>query len=330
MTAKIWVYAEVHSDGTVEAPTLEQLTKARELGGDIAAVALGPGATAAAETLGRYGAGTVFASDDRVFADYPAWPAAAVLRQLASEHDPALVLFGPSSDARDVAGRLQGMTGGTLVSNVDDVVSIESVRMQVFGGTKVVDVALSGPRPRIVITRAKAFPAHVGDGVARVIPIDPSVPEVTRRARLVERCEQPQAGAKVEDARVVVSGGRGLRQAENFELLERLAAEIPNAAVGASRAAVDAGWKPFSAQVGQTGKIVRPDVYIAVGISGAIQHLVGMKDAKVIIAINSDRAAPIFEIADLGVVGDALQIVPEITRLLAQRSKLRDDRKPSA
>lgn len=316
---KIWVYADVHADGTVEGSALEQLTKARELGGDIAAVALGPGATTAAVTLGRYGARTVFASSDKVFAEHPGWPAATVLHRLVSEHDPELVLFGSSSYARDVAGRLQAMTGGALASNVDDVVSTECVRMQVFGGTKIVDVALSGPRPRIVITRAKAFLARADDGIAHVIPVDPSVPEGTRRTRLVERREHTTTGPKVEDARVVVAGGRGLSKAENFELLERLAAVIPNAAVGASRAAVDAGWRPFSAQIGQTGKIVRPDVYIAVGISGAIQHLVGMKDAKVIIAINPDRTSPILEIADLGVVGDALQIVPEVTRLLAAR-----------
>ncbi|NEV02227.1 electron transfer flavoprotein subunit alpha/FixB family protein [Bradyrhizobium uaiense] len=323
MTSKVWVYAEVQADGTVEEAALEQLTKARDVGTDIGAVAFGPGATAAAATLGRYGARTVFASDDQVFVDCPGWPAATVLHRLAGEHDPALILFGPSSDARDVAGRLQAMTGSTLVSNVDDVVSTECVRMQVFGGTKVVDVALSGPLPRIVIVRAKAFPTRADDGVARVILVDPAVPEATRRARLVERNEQPAAGANVEEARVIVSGGRGLRNAENFELLERIAAVIPNTAVGASRAAVDAGWRPFSAQIGQTGKIVRPDVYIAVGISGAIQHLVGMKDAKVIIAINSDRAAPIFEIADLGIVGDALRIIPEVTRLLEERSEMR-------
>lgn len=321
MASKVWVYAEVYADGTVEGTALEQLTKARELGGDIAAVALGPGATAAAAILGRYGATDVFASDDQVFADYPGWPAATVLHRLISEHDPALIMFGPSSDARDVAGRLQGMTGGTLVSNVDEVVSSECVRMQVFGGTKLVEVALCGPHPRIVVTRAKAFPARERDGVSRVILVDPGVPEATQRARLVERHEQPTEGAKIENARVVVSGGRGLRQPENFVLLERLAALFPDAAVGASRAAVDSGWRPFSSQIGQTGKIVKPDVYVAVGISGAIQHLVGMKDAKIIIAINPDRAAPIFEIADLGIVGDALEIVPEVTRLLAQRQR---------
>lgn len=319
MAAKVWIYAEVHADGTVETAALEQLTKARDLGGDIAAVALGPGATAAVPILGQYGAGAVYASDDQLFVDYPGWPAATVLHRLVSEHEPVLVLFGSSPDARDVAGRLQAMTGGALLSNVDELVSADRVRMQVFGGTKIVDVTLSGPPPRIIITRPKAFPARANDGVARVIPVDPAVPEATRRVRLVESHEQTAVGIRVEDAPVIVSGGRGVRTAANFALLERIAAMIPGAAVGASRAAVDAGWRPYSAQIGQTGKIVRPEVYIAIGISGAIQHLVGMKDAKVIIAINSDRAAPIFEIADLGVVGDALQIVPEVTRLLAER-----------
>ncbi|MFK4654281.1 electron transfer flavoprotein alpha subunit [Bradyrhizobium japonicum] len=320
VSAKVWVYVDLQPDGTVEGAALERLTKARELGDDIAAVALGPGATAAAVNLGLHGASTVFASDDRAFVDHPGWPAAEVLHRLVREHDPALILFGLSPDARDVAGRLQAMTGGTLVSNVDDVVSTECVRMQVFGGTKTVDVAISGSRPRIVIAQAKAFPARAVGGIARVIPVDAAVPVETRRVRLVESHEQLATEAKVEDARVVVSGGRGMRKAENFLLLERLATEIPKAAVGASRAAVDSGWRSYSAQIGQTGKIVRPDVYIAVGISGAIQHLVGMKEAKIIIAINSDPSAPIFEIADLGIVGDALQIVPEVTRLLAERS----------
>lgn len=319
MASKVWVYAEVHSDGTVEKQALEQLTKARELAEHVAAVALGPGATMGAATLGSFGAQTVFASENQVFADYPGWPAATVLHRLVMEHNPALVLFGQSAEARDVAGRLQAMTSGALISNVDDVISSECVRMQVFGGTRLVDIALNGPYPRIAIPRAKAFSAVPNDGTARVILIDAAVPEAVKRTRRIETSEQPASGPNVEDARVVVAGGRGLQKAGNFDLLERLAAKIPNTAVGGSRAVVDAGWIPFSAQIGQTGKIVTPDVYIAVGISGAIQHLVGMKRAKVIIAINTDRSAPIFEVADLGIVGDAMQIVPEVTKLLSER-----------
>lgn len=319
MASKVWVYAEMHSDGTVETQALEQLTKARDLTDHVTAIALGPGAMTGAATLGHFGAQTVFVSEDQVFADYPGWPAATVLHRLVTEHNPALVLFGQSPGARDVAGRLQAMTSGALVSNVDDLISSECVRMQVLGGTKLVDVALSGPYPRIVIPRAKAFSAHPNGGIARVIFVDAAVPEAVKRTRRIETTEQPASGPKVEDARVVIAGGRGLHQAGNFVLLERLAARMPNAAVGGSRAVVDAGWIPFSAQIGQTGKVVTPDVYIAVGISGAIQHLVGMRRAKLIIAINMDRSAPIFEVADLGIVGDAMQIVPEVTKLLSER-----------
>ena len=174
------------------------------------------------------------------------------------------------------------------------------------------DVALEGPAPHLVLVRPKSFVAEPVGGTAEVVPVDVEIPPELRTARRVERHEESASGPKLEEARVVISGGRGLQEAANFSLLDQLAATLGNAAVGASRAVVDAGWVPYSYQVGQTGKTVKPDVYIAVGISGALQHVVGMKGAKRIVAINKDADAPIFRLADLGVVADALQFLPAL------------------
>jgi electron transfer flavoprotein alpha subunit len=177
-----------------------------------------------------------------------------------------------------------------------------------------VDVTLSGPNPKLVIVRPKSFEAQpAGGGPAKVVAVETQIPDDLKKANRVERHEQAAAGPKMEEAKVIIAGGRGLQQPENFKLLEELAGAIGGAAVGASRAVVDAGWVPYAMQIGQTGKTVSPEVYIAVGISGAIQHLVGMKTSKRIIAINKDKDAPIFQYADLGIVGDALKVLPEIT-----------------
>jgi electron transfer flavoprotein alpha subunit len=309
----IWVYAELTPEGKVEATALENLTKARDLGAEVAAVILGPGASGAAATLGEYGAATVFAGDDQVYADYLAEPAVHALAELVGEHRPELILFSPTYDARDVAGRLQARLGVSLMSNATDLLAPDYAQTQILGGSQVVDVTLSGPDPKLVITRAKSFEAQPAGGSANVVPVEVTVPEEARRARRVERHEEAASGPKLEEARVVLAGGRGLQDPANFKLLEELGAAIGNAAVGASRAVVDAGWVPYNLQIGQTGKTVKPEVYIAVGISGATQHLVGMKESKRIIAINKDRDAPIFQYADLGIVGDALKILPQVT-----------------
>ncbi len=309
----VWVFAEITPDGKVDPSALELLTKARDLGAGVAAVALGPGSTQAASTLGEFGAETVFATDDPVFADYIAQPAAFVLHELAAARQPELILFGPTYDSRDVAGRLQARTNSSLMTNVTDILTTDYAQTQIFGGTRIVDVTLSGPNPKLLIARPKAFAPNPTGGTATLTLVDIAVPDDQRQVRRVERHVEQGSGPKLEEAKVVVSGGRGLQDPANFELLRDLAAAIGNAAVGASRAVVDAGWVPYSLQIGQTGKTVKPEVYIAVGISGATQHMVGMKEAKRIIAINKDKDAPIFSIADLGIVGDALAILPKIT-----------------
>jgi electron transfer flavoprotein alpha subunit len=316
--ATVWVYAEVTPEGP-NATALELLTKARSLGDAVAAVALGPGATAAAPTLGEHGAKTVYASDDAGYGDGLGRPAAHALHQLVQEHAPDLVLFSTSYDARDVAGRLQAKLGSTLMSNATDVTGLDRAETQIFGGSRVVEVALEGPAPRLVLVRPKSFAAESNGGTAEVVPVEVEIPEALATARRIERHEEAASGPRLEDAKVVIAGGRGLQDASNFSLLDELAQAIGDAAVGASRAVVDAGWVPYSYQVGQTGKTVKPDVYIAVGISGATQHIVGMKGAKRIVAINKDADAPIFRTADLGVVGDALTIVPQVIQEIRSR-----------
>ena len=225
-----------------------------------------------------------------------------------------------SYDARDVAGRLQAKLGTTLMSNATDVTNADTAQTQIFGGSRVVDVALEGARaapraraPEVVRRRSRA------EAPPRSCRWTRPIPDELTTVRRVERHEETAAGPRLEDAKVVIAGGRGLQDPSNFKLLDDLAAAIGDAAVGASRAVVDAGWVPYSYQVGQTGKTVKPEVYIAVGISGATQHVVGMKGAKRIIAINKDGDAPIFRLADLGIVGDALAVVPKVIEEIRAR-----------
>ena len=205
------------------------------------------------------------------------------------------------------------------MANATDVESASRARTEIFGGTKIIDVDLAGPEPRLILVRPKSFPPEPGGGTAEIVAVGavtPSGPTAT----VVERHAEAASGPKLEEANVVVAGGRGLGGPEPFALLDDLAAAIGGAAVGASRAAVDAGWVPYAYQVGQTGKTVKPEVYIAAGISGALQHVVGMKGAKRIIAINKDADAPILKIADLGVVGDLFEIVPALTEEVRRRA----------
>jgi electron transfer flavoprotein alpha subunit len=317
--ATAWVYADMRN-GSPNPTAFELLTKARSLADAAEVVALGPGSTEAAGSFGAFGATRVLASDDAVFDEALAQPAAHVLHGLIEQHHPQIVLFSNSYDARDVAGRLQAKTSSTLMSNATDVLSLERARTLISGGDRIVDVQLDGPDPKLVIVRPKSFPAEeTGGGAPEVVAVDASVPEGLTRARRIERHEERTSGPRLEAAKVVVSGGRGLQEASNFALLDELAKAIGDTAVGATRAVVDAGWVPYSYQVGQTGKIVSPDVYIAVGVSGATQHVVGMKGAKRIVAINKDRDAPIFRLADLGIVGDALTVVPALTEEIRSR-----------
>jgi electron transfer flavoprotein alpha subunit len=310
--AKVWVYAEM-SGGKLQSTALELMAKARELG-DVEAIALGTGAKAAAEILGKHGAKVVHVNEDKAFDDFIAEPAADALAALQEKEQPDLLMFAFTPDSRDVAGRVAARLGKGLISNASDVVAKDGgfvAKVPYFGGAKVASMRANS-KPAIVLVRPKSFEPSEKGGRAEVKDLVVTIGEGSKRAKIVERVAEASEKVKLEDAKVVISGGRGMGGPDNFPLLEALANAL-GGAVGASRAVVDAGWVPYSMQVGQTGKSVRPGVYIAVGISGAMQHTVGMKASKVIIAINKDAEAPIMKMADLGVVGDALKIVPALT-----------------
>ena len=314
--ATIWVYAEI-DNGKLDPTALELVTKARDLG-DVEAVALGPGAKEAAAALGEHGAEIVYASDDQVYADYVALPHVHTLAELIGENAPDMIMFATNYDSRDIAGRLSARIDATLMSNVMALDSVDTAKTAIFGGSLVVDVALEGAT-KLVLARPKSFVPEPNGGEATVVPVEAEIPEDAKKVRRVERHEEEASGPKLEEAPVVLSGGRGLGEPSNFELLDQLAAALGDTAVGATRAVVDAGWVPYAYQIGQTGKTVKPSIYIAFGVSGATQHVVGMKGAKRIIAINKDEEAPIFQLADLGVVGDALKILPQLIEEVKSR-----------
>ena len=316
--ARVWVFAEL-AGGRPRAITLELLTLARDLG-DVEAVALGPGAGEAAGALGAYGATKVHVNEDPAFAEYLAEPATDCLAALAGNGAPDLILFGFTSDSREVAGRLAARLGVGLISNATDVSAADghlTARVPYFGGARVATYRANSS-PAIVLVRPKSVEPSETGGQPEVVDIDAAIGERSKRARIVETQTEAGEQVKLEDAQVVVSGGRGLGGPEHFHLVEELAAALGGAA-GASRAIVDAGWVPYALQVGQTGKTVRPGVYIAAGISGAMQHTVGMKASKVIVAINKDADAPILKMADLGVVGDVHKILPRLTEAVRAR-----------
>jgi len=315
----VWIWADVTTSG-VASSALELLTKARELSDDVGAVALGPGATGAAAVLGEHGAGVAYVSDDDRLVEPTSRVAAHTLAALVASGSPDVVLFPSSYRARDVAGRLQALTGATVMANAVDLPAIHRARAEVLGGTTIVDIDLAGPTPHLVLLRPQSFePREVG-GSADLVAVDVVEPPGLADVRVLERNDASADGTKLDDAKVVVSGGRGLGGPEGFRLLEELADAIGGSAVGASRAAVDAGWVPYAMQIGQTGATVKPEVYLAAGISGALQHAVGMKASRRIVAITKDPEAPILKLADLGVVGDLFQVIPALTEEVRRRT----------
>ena len=315
---RIWVYAEA-ADGKVAPITLEMLTKARDLAGTVEAVYGDGDADAVAEALGAHGATKVYATGD-LQGHTPAVPVASAIAKLIEGGDaPDLILFGTTYEGRDVAARLSvALDKPVITNNTDIAVDGDAVVLTepVFGGTKLVRTKFTTAGPNIALIRPKSFAAEEsGGGAAEVVTID--VPDYGS-AKVVNRHVEETTGPKLDEAAVVVSGGRGLGDAEKYQVIEDLAKALKGAP-GASRAIVDAGWVPYSYQVGQTGKVVKPTVYIAAGISGATQHLVGMKGAKNIIAINKDAEAPIFSVADLGIVGDVHKVLPKLLEALQSR-----------
>jgi electron transfer flavoprotein alpha subunit len=316
--ATVFVVADVTPEGP--SPVLgELLTAARGVAASVGVVALGPGATEMADAYGRFGASIVYAcADDSVAGSTRA--AAAVVERLVRAHDPDLLLFPTTYAGRDLAARLQARLGSTLMSNATAVLAPDRARTEILGGSLIVDVELRGPAPVLVLLKPRSVEALEAPVTSEVVEIPVDIPPGLREARVLELHEQAASGPSLDDAKVVVSGGRGLGGPEGFAMLEELAAAIDGAAVGASRAAVDAGWVPYGYQIGQTGKTVKPDVYVAVGISGALQHVVGMKGAGRIVAVNKDPEAPIMKMADLGIVGDLREVVPALTAEIRRRA----------
>ncbi|MEA3076248.1 MAG: electron transfer flavoprotein alpha subunit [Actinomycetota bacterium] len=314
---KVWVLAET-SEGKPTSITNELLTKARELGSTVEAVGWGD-VDSVAGALGAYGATKVYSVGD-LGGSLPGVPvAAAIAAQIASGNKPDAILFPQSYDGRDVAGRLSAKLDLGVLTNLVGLGDGGISEHAIFGGSTIVQAKFTGDTPYLFVIRPKSFaPEESGGGPAEVVSIEAPDTGATNGAKVKQVHVEERSGPKLDEAAVVVSGGRGLGEAEKFAMIEELA-KLLKGAPGASRAIVDAGWVPYAYQVGQTGKTVKPTVYLAIGISGATQHMVGMKGAKNIIAINKDQEAPIFSIADLGIVGDVHKVVPKLIDALKNR-----------
>ncbi|MEY4371674.1 MAG: electron transfer flavoprotein alpha subunit [Actinomycetota bacterium] len=316
----IWVFAQA-VNGAPTTGTLELLTKARSLGGSVSAFMSGDGGAVAA-ALGAHGASKVYATGD-LSGKLPGVAVSAAMKAVIDGGAaPDLILFPQNYEGRDVMARLSVKLDRTVITNnVDISVSGDSVSVvtPVFGGNTLVTTTFTGAGPHLAAFRPKSFSAEAsGAGAAEVVAA--AVPDLgsTGGATMTASHVEESTGPKLDEADIVVSGGRGLGEAAKYEMIETLAKQLKGAP-GASRAIVDAGWVPYSFQVGQTGKVVKPNVYIAAGISGATQHMVGMKGSKHIIAINKDKEAPIFGIADLGIVGDVHKVLPKLIEALQGR-----------
>ena len=314
----VWVFAQ-EAAGAPTTGTLELLTKARSLGTVTAFV--GGDASGIAAALGEYGASKVYATGD-LGGKLPGVAVSAAMKAVIDGGDsPDVILFPQNYEGRDVMSRLSVKLDRTVLTNNVDISVGDgvSVTTPIFGGNTLVTTKFSGSAPHLAAFRPKSFAAESAGGAAPEVVAAP-VPELgaTGGATVTAVHVEASSGPKLDEAAIVVSGGRGLGEADKYAMVEELA-KLLKGAPGASRAIVDAGWVPYSYQVGQTGKVVKPNVYIAAGISGATQHMVGMKGAKNIIAINKDKEAPIFGIADLGIVGDVHKVLPKLIEALQAR-----------
>jgi electron transfer flavoprotein alpha subunit len=313
------VFLEHHGDELLKGP-LGVLAKAASLGDDVAGVVIGSGVRGIAEGAGKYGAARVYVADDQQLEAPLPQPRVDVIAALVRDKGIDTVLFANSVLAADLAAGLAARLDAGLNWDLTDLAGEDGRlvgKRPALQDSVYVDVGWKG-EPRIALFRTGSFdPAETG-GQAEVEDVPVALEDFSTEARMVEQAHAESEGPSIEDAEVVVAGGRGLGGPENFTLVEELAKAL-GGAVGATRAVVDAGWYPYSTQVGQTGRTVSPKLYIACGISGAIQHKVGMQASGVIVAINKDPNAPIFEFADLGVVGDVHQVVPKLTELVKQR-----------
>lgn len=324
--ANVWVIAEV-KEGKLKKVTLELLSKGQDIaqkaGGALEGVLLGSGVEALAAEMGKYGATKVYLADDAALKDYNGEAYANVIAKLAGDGKPGIVLLGASIQGKDLAPRLSAKLCAGLASDCTEI-DVEggklTVKRPIYAGKAFVKLAYKSDM-QIATVRPNVNPVGPANEAAasEVVKVAAEIGDV--KTKVVDK--HLTAGGKIEltEANIIVSGGRGMKGPENYKLIEDMAAAL-GAAVGASRAAVDAGWRPHGDQVGQTGKTVNPNLYVACGISGAIQHLAGMSSSKFIVAVNKDSEAPIFKVADYGIVGDLFTVVPimteELKKLLAE------------
>ena len=319
MADVIWVYAEL-SDERFTPTTLEMLAKAAEVG-KAEAMLLGPAPDDAAQTLAKYGASKIYRSADPLYRDYLTLPAAETVAQLIQKHSPAVMLFASSYTGRDIVASLSARLDCGAISDVGDFIlkdgSVEAT-IPALGASYQNTSTLVSQGTKLLLVRPKSFEPRINEQSVAVEEIQAPSDAALQKVQMKERVAVKREGPQLEGAKTIISGGRGLKGEENFAMLRELADAL-DGAVGATRAAVDAGWVPYSMQIGQTGKTVKPDLYIACGISGAVQHLSGMKTSKFIISINKDAEAPIFQYSDFGVVGDVFKVVPQLTEEIKKR-----------
>jgi len=315
----IWVYAEI-SDDKVTTTSLEMLAKASEAG-NAEAILLGPAPDDAVQTLAKHGASKIYRAADAVYGDYLTLPAAETVAALIEKHSPAIMLFASSYTGRDIVANLCARLDCGAITDVGDFQlkdgSVEAT-IPALGASYQNTSTLLNQGTKLLVVRPKSFEPKVNEQPLVVEEVPAASGEALRKVHMKERVVVKREGPSLEGAKVVISGGRGLKGEEQFAMLKELA-DVLGGAVGASRAAVDAGWVPYAMQIGQTGKTVKPDVYLAIGISGAVQHLSGMKTAKYIITVNKDAEAPIFQYSDFGIVGDLFKVVPQLIEELKKR-----------
>jgi electron transfer flavoprotein alpha subunit len=306
-----------HVDGEVKKVTFELLTLARKHG-EAAAVWIGPGYEGAKDKLAEYGAAKVYVAADEELTSYVVAPKAELLAKLVADNSPAAVLVPATGEGKEIAGRLAIKTESGVLTDVVGLADGFVGEHSIFGGAIVSHAKVTKGTP-IVAVRPNSTAPEASPSTPAEEQVSVSLSDAAKGAKVVEKVVQ-EKGERPEltEAAIVVSGGRGVGGADNFKIIEDLADSL-GAAVGASRAATDAGWYPHTFQVGQTGKTVSPQLYIAVGISGAIQHRAGMQTSKTIVAINKDSEAPIFELVDYGVVGDLFQVAPQLTEEINKR-----------
>ncbi len=317
MAKGVWIIAE-QRDGALRKISFELASAARkladQLGTEVSAVLLGSGIEGLAAQLGKYGVDKVFVGDSPALEPYITEAHAAAAAKIIKENDPAIVLAGASVQGKDLSARLAGKLATGLATDCVDVKIADGKLLAtrpMYAG-KCFGEVITSTTPQMASLRPNVFAVAENAKAAAVTKFDPAIDTTQIKSKILEVQKDTSGKVDLTEANVIVTGGRGMKGPEGFQILEELA-EVLKGCVGASRAAVDAGWRPQKDQVGQTGKVVSPNLYIACGVSGAIQHLAGMSSSKYIVAINKDAEAPIFAKADYGVVDDLFKVVPELT-----------------